>query len=260
MRILVVDRKDIHREALVFTLRRLGYEVRKVTTGSAALALMKKEKFTMALIGLFLDDMSGLKILEDMKLQDIVPIVMTDYESNLSAREAVSKGAIDYVIKPFNPNTIQIILEKSLEHYRLKNNDGATEVPVTRLEAISECMLDALPTAVLALNRDFILLKYNAAAAKEYNLSTKMLGQHFFHLFPDMKQSRFPYYCQSVLKNGQGMVDATAPFSLYKSRKGSYRHELYPLRAGELLEGMVLNIIPQLRQVPQVWTKSVQSS
>ena len=269
MRILVADRKDIHREALVYTLRRLGYEVKKVTTGNAALALMKKEKFTVALIGLFLDDTSGLRKLEQMKLMDIVPIMMTDYESNMSAREAVSKGAIDYMIKPFNPNTIQIVLEKSLEHYRLQHHAAKTESARPRLEGISECMLDAFPTAVLAINKDFLLLKYNAAAGREYRLSEKMLGQHFLNLFPDMKQSHFPYYCKSVLKNGQALIDATARFSLYKSKKGNFRHEMYPLKTEDSLEGVVLNIIPESQRAVKeniisyqqgVWPKPPQSS
>ncbi|MEO0106477.1 MAG: sigma-54 dependent transcriptional regulator [candidate division WOR-3 bacterium] len=124
-RILIVDDEEIVRDALSEWLDNLGYQVEAVEDGLIALEQIEINDWDVALVDLKMPKMDGIETLRRIRsVRPKVPlIIMTGHGTVDSAVMAMKEGAADYVMKPFNPEEINIILKKLLEHQEiLKEN------------------------------------------------------------------------------------------------------------------------------------------
>ncbi|HKL00860.1 MAG TPA: sigma-54 dependent transcriptional regulator [Desulfotignum sp.] len=117
-RILVVDDELVIRESLSGWLKRDGFFVDTVPSGEDALALLKKQGFDIILLDIQLDGISGMEVLSHVKenYPDIDVIMITAYGSIPSAVQAMKSHAHDYLLKPFDPDEIGVMIQKLLEH------------------------------------------------------------------------------------------------------------------------------------------------
>jgi DNA-binding NtrC family response regulator len=118
--ILVVDDDAGIRETLLRILEKEGYLVEPVENGQQAIEASKKWFFNVALIDIRLPDMEGTELLHRLKETEpkIVKIIITGYPSLKNAIEAVNKGADGYVLKPFEPGKLLMIIRKHLKKQR----------------------------------------------------------------------------------------------------------------------------------------------
>ncbi len=106
IRILVVD-DDIVSQSLV--LRRLskeGYEPVGAQSGSEAIDIVKEAPPDLILLDLMMPGMSGLEVLErirGIRERGFLPVIMMSARTEVTDKiNALTKGADDYVTKPFN--------------------------------------------------------------------------------------------------------------------------------------------------------------
>ena len=116
-RVLVVDDELIMRESLAGWLERDGYEVEKAASGEEALEKSKSSKYDILIVDIKMEGMSGLDLLKHVNENDpeAAVIMITAYGSISTAIEAMKNGACDYLLKPFDPNELGIIIEKITE-------------------------------------------------------------------------------------------------------------------------------------------------
>ncbi|MCF8104651.1 MAG: sigma-54 dependent transcriptional regulator [Desulfohalobiaceae bacterium] len=116
-RILIVDDELILRESLQAWLSRDDYHVEAVAGGEEALQRIREVHFDIVFLDIKLEGMSGLEVLEQVRDldPDTVVIMITAYGSISTAVEAMKKGAQDYLLKPFEPETLNVVIEKNLE-------------------------------------------------------------------------------------------------------------------------------------------------
>lgn len=115
--ILVVDDEEIVRYSLVNILRNQGYEVEEVPSSEEALKLICGKQFHLVLTDLVLEGMSGLELLENIKVispQTLV-IVITGYGSIKTAVTALRLGVYDYLLKPCDEEELIIRVRRALE-------------------------------------------------------------------------------------------------------------------------------------------------
>src|SRR5215218_4515476 len=149
-RILVVDDQELMRDSLAANLAREGHEV--AATGDGTLAVTRLEgpsRFDLLITDLKMPKMTGIELLQEArKLRPDMPVVlMTAFASVQTAVEAMKLGAYDYIQKPFDGEEIKHLVERTLEHSRLKLENQAlrsmTELNAPRpLIGNSECMGD----------------------------------------------------------------------------------------------------------------------
>jgi len=140
MRILIID-DDAHiRKTTGVTLETLGHECEQAQTGADALGLMKKNSFDVAFLDLRLGEESGLELIP--KLLALEPklnvIVFTAYSSIDSAVDAMRRGAVDYVAKPFMPEQIRQSLARIEANQRLENRVVELESMLSNSDAFSD--------------------------------------------------------------------------------------------------------------------------
>ncbi len=112
--ILIVEDDDTLREAISDTLQIAKYAVTAVESAEQALAYLNehqcsaKSKIDLVLSDIQMAGMSGCDLLKSIKLQipDLPVILLTAYATVEQAIEAIRNGASEYLIKPFEANTL----------------------------------------------------------------------------------------------------------------------------------------------------------
>jgi len=119
--ILVVDDEEIVRESLCSWLKEDGYQAEGVEDGFKALDIIKKKPWNVLFVDLKMPGMDGLEVMRRVKaLQPEVPIIIiTAYATVNTAVEAMKEGAYDYLVKPFNPEEISLIIRRLIEKQAL---------------------------------------------------------------------------------------------------------------------------------------------
>jgi DNA-binding NtrC family response regulator len=119
--IAVVDDQELMRESIAETLRSDELEVSAYASGAEALAALARREFDLIITDLKMPGMSGLELLS--KAADAAPgvpvVVITAHGTVESAVDAMKRGAFDYISKPFNPDELEVVVERALGHRRL---------------------------------------------------------------------------------------------------------------------------------------------
>jgi len=124
-RILVVDDEMVIRESLAGWLRRDGYDVGTVASGEEAIDLLKQKGFDILLLDIQLGGMSGMELLSHVKEEypDIDVVMITAFGSVQSAVQAMKSLAFDYLLKPFDPDELGVMIKKLVEHRARKQEN-----------------------------------------------------------------------------------------------------------------------------------------
>jgi DNA-binding NtrC family response regulator len=117
-KILIVDDELIMRESLSGWLERDGHAVQTASSGEEALKKLNETRFDIILLDIKMEGMSGLEVLSKVKESDpdVAVVMITAYGSIPTAIEAMKNGAYDYMLKPFDPNELGVLIEKIIQH------------------------------------------------------------------------------------------------------------------------------------------------
>jgi DNA-binding NtrC family response regulator len=156
--ICVVDDKDILRESLSAALTREDHTVTTFGDPVDALGAIKGGGFDLILADLKMPRMDGLTLIREVRACgcDTPVIMMTAYATVSTAVEAMKLGAFDYVQKPFDADTVAVLVERALEHARLRRENEALRASVEDLRARRE--LVGSGPAMTALRRQLDLV------------------------------------------------------------------------------------------------------
>ena len=117
-RLLIVDDEEAMRESLK-ALFQDQYEIEVCSTGEEAIALSRKEPFTIALIDMLMEGMLGVEVLKELK--EISPltevIIITAYPAQETISKARAFGAFSFVGKPFKSDHLKEVVKKCQDHF-----------------------------------------------------------------------------------------------------------------------------------------------
>jgi DNA-binding NtrC family response regulator len=117
-KILIIDDEMIMRESLAGWLKRDGHDVVSAASGEDAMQILKNSRFDILLVDIKMEGMSGLDVLRLVKESDpdVAVVMITAYGSISTAVEAMKKGAYDYLLKPFDPDALGVLIDKIILH------------------------------------------------------------------------------------------------------------------------------------------------
>jgi DNA-binding NtrC family response regulator len=120
-KILIVEDDLVIRNLLQTIFLRHKLPVTLANTLAEAQAQLAKEPFDLMMLDLRLPDGDGLKFLEQVATLPERPLVVmvTGFGSVESAVACMRAGAFDYVLKPFSPSQIDVILRKAQTYRQL---------------------------------------------------------------------------------------------------------------------------------------------
>jgi len=118
--ILIVDDDIVVRDSLAKWFESEGFEVSIAPGASAALEMLAKRRFDLALVDIKMPGVDGIEL--QAKLREIDPsmpvIIMTGFASVETAVRALKNGAYDYITKPFDPDELVHLVNKAISHKR----------------------------------------------------------------------------------------------------------------------------------------------
>jgi DNA-binding NtrC family response regulator len=151
--ILVVDDEKSQREILEMILSGEGYDVTTAASGEAALKFAKDRRFDLALTDLKMTGMDGIELLQHLLAQDssIIVILLTAHGSIESAKDALRRGAFDYLQKPYDRDTLLDTIRRALK--RLDALDAEIISASPEMEAVKKMILKVARSASPVLIR-----------------------------------------------------------------------------------------------------------
>src|SRR2546426_768254 len=129
MRLLIVDDEENIRRTTAVALEAMGHETACAGTAAAALKQLEGDRFDVVFLDLKLDGESGLNLLPELLKRDsqLEIVVFTAYASIETAVEAMRRGAVDYIPKPFTPEQIRLVLGKIIKARKLQGRVAELE-------------------------------------------------------------------------------------------------------------------------------------
>jgi len=111
--ILVVEDDPDIRQLLQDRFRAMGYRARSVVDGVRAVEVMKAERFGGMILDIGIPSMDGMEVLREIRKwdQQIPIVVVTASGSKESAVRAIGMGAQAYVLKPFDVDELQRVVD-----------------------------------------------------------------------------------------------------------------------------------------------------
>ncbi|WP_022666739.1 response regulator [Desulfospira joergensenii] len=105
--ILVVDDELIVRDSLKEWLADEGFSVDMAESGEKALGMLGEKEFHLMLTDIKMPGMDGVELLKEARglYPDLTIVMMTAYATVETAVSAMKQGALDYLLKPFDPQT-----------------------------------------------------------------------------------------------------------------------------------------------------------
>jgi len=155
-KILIVDDELIMRESLAGWIERDGHFVETAKSGEDALERLEKKQFDILLVDIKMEGISGLDVVKYVKESDLDAdvVMITAYGSVSTAIDAMKSGACDYLLKPFDPNELGVVIEKILE-----NRAQARENLYLREQRRDQSRFESMIGQSEAMGRVFDLIK-----------------------------------------------------------------------------------------------------
>ena len=124
-KILIVDDELNMRLVLSAMLKKEGFEVSSAANGREALQILKSNKIAVVITDLKMPDMDGMELLTHIseRYPEIPVVMITAHGTVATAVEALKKGALDYITKPFELDDLKNIICKAIKTSNLKENE-----------------------------------------------------------------------------------------------------------------------------------------
>jgi NtrC-family two-component system response regulator AlgB len=164
--VLVVDDEKNIRTTLSLCVEEMGCTATGVASAEAALEALERESFDIAFLDLRLGESSGLDLLPRLLAArpQLAVLVITAYATFDTAVEAIKRGAVDYLPKPFTPAQIRHLVEQVATRRTIESRvaqlEGklADEIPEADLSTESPKMRAAMDIIARAAASDASIL------------------------------------------------------------------------------------------------------
>jgi two-component system, NtrC family, response regulator AtoC len=119
--ILAVDDEPSMLRLLEISLKQAGYKSVLARDGKDALQIVKNQTIDLVVSDLHMPSMNGLDLLKNIRLEnDALPFIMVTAQGEIkTAVEAMKLGASDYILRPFDLETLEVAIAKALSVQRL---------------------------------------------------------------------------------------------------------------------------------------------
>jgi CheY-like chemotaxis protein len=119
-KIVVADDEQDIRDLLAFTLRFAGHEVLAASDGEEAFQITRTEKPALVVLDVRMPRMNGLEACRQIKadptLRHIPVLFISAWGQESEIQSGIDAGAVEYVVKPFEPTAIILKVAELLAH------------------------------------------------------------------------------------------------------------------------------------------------
>ena len=161
MDFLVIDDDKTFRDATCLLIDGEGHYAEAACSGELGLTELKKGKFDSVLLDLNLGPEKGLDVLDQiLKLQSNLPVIIFTAQGSVkTAVEAMRRGAVDFLEKPFTREQFHLVLARVQRFHQLSQNierlqqevqDSNAQSPEILLDSSTPLMTEVMDTLLRA--------------------------------------------------------------------------------------------------------------
>jgi DNA-binding NtrC family response regulator len=205
--VLVVDDDRSLREACVAYFQVEGYDVTGTGSGLTALDLVRRKKFDLVMLDLYMSEVSGMEILRAVLAanKDTLVVVMTGNPSVDSNLEALRTGAWDYILKPFTPTHLDVLVGRALHTIaaaRDKRARLASELAETGNSDLVSCLgISPAFRKTVALARRVAATNASVMLCGESGTGKEVLAQLIHRHSRRVNKALVPINCAALPEN-----------------------------------------------------------
>jgi len=139
MDFLVIDDDKTFRDATCLLIDAEGHYAESACSGAVGLELLQEEKFDAVLLDLNLGPEKGLDILDQiLKCRPNLPVIIFTAQGSVkNAVEAMRRGAVDFLEKPFSREQFHLVLARVRRFHELSKSIERLEREVKESNAQS---------------------------------------------------------------------------------------------------------------------------
>jgi CheY-like chemotaxis protein len=115
LQVMILDDEPIVGKRLKPVLTKSGFEVEVFESPTEALARLGEKEFDIVVTDVRMEGVDGIQVLEHVmeECKNTRVILITGYATVEVAREALVKGAFDFIAKPFKPKDLTAVVNKA---------------------------------------------------------------------------------------------------------------------------------------------------
>jgi len=140
-KIALVEDDELIRNMIKINLEQHQYHIQHFPDSESLLNQNATEPYDLFILDILLPGISGLRLLEELKKNDIyepVPVLMLTVQSEVQNKiEALNKGADDYLVKPFNMDELLARVNALI-----RRSHGQRTLPANQILIINNYKID----------------------------------------------------------------------------------------------------------------------
>lgn len=172
-RVLIVEDETGMREGIHRILTRRGFQASMASGGDEAVRMIEAEDYPLMLVDLKMPGMDGFELLE--RVNQIRPGTVSVVVSALATVSSIVKstkmGTFDFVVKPFVPDELMVVVNRAVEKWRLtqeterlRSEREAHLLQLTAEQSRLKTIMQSMGDGLLVVNIDGNVVLDNAAA------------------------------------------------------------------------------------------------
>ena len=125
LHIMVIDDEEIVGKRLKPALEKRGDFVEIFDNSEEALKRFEQQHFDIVVTDIRMEEIDGIEVLEYVANHSpkTKVIMITGYATVEVAREALTKGAFDFIAKPFKPNDLREVIKKAADKIKSEQSE-----------------------------------------------------------------------------------------------------------------------------------------
>jgi two-component system NtrC family response regulator len=216
--ILITEDDRVQREIISDILGQSGYDITASDSAETTLEILKERTFELLLTDMRMPGLDGLELLRRAKRlrPEIEVVVMTAHATIRTAVTAMKEGAIDYLEKPFDKDTLLHVINRALERTSLQKENRQLRELVSRSVSLGSIIGES-PAMQAVFERTAKAARVNSTVLilGESGTGKEMIARHIH--FEGSRQKK-PF----VVVNCAAIPDNLVESELFGHEKGAF--------------------------------------
>jgi two-component system, NtrC family, response regulator AtoC len=200
--ILVVDDEPAVCRGIAEVLSRQGLAVKTAGNGAQAMELLARHPFAIILLDIRMPDLDGMELLKLLRQDhpDTAVIMITGYPDVEDAVRAIKMGAVDYLVKPFRIDELEVLIQKTREAIRQRGQ------PVSEPAAENHLGVDFIVGESPAIKKVFAKIRRAAPSNStvlltgESGTGKELVARAIHNLSPRADKEFVPVDCSALVE------------------------------------------------------------